>query len=83
MSAASLGLTPRASAPLTPKLGDPRRVVVDIVPVRKFAVPVALATFRTDAALQNVALVKNTRLSTMPLTAAELARIVKLGGTAR
>lgn len=63
-----------------PKLGDPKRVVVDLVPVAALRKPVALATFRTDAALKNVALVRNTRLSTMPLTAAEFARIVKLGG---
>jgi predicted RNA-binding protein with PUA-like domain len=63
-----------------PKLGDPRRVVVDLVPVAALRKPVPLAMFRTDAALQNVALVKNTRLSTMPLTAAEFARVVKLGG---
>ncbi|MEO5618461.1 MAG: EVE domain-containing protein, partial [Candidatus Eisenbacteria bacterium] len=74
-----VGLARAASDPYPdPRLGDAKRVVVDLVPVRKLAAPVPLATFRTDTALKNVALVKNTRLSTMPLTAAELARIAKL-----
>ncbi len=81
---AVVGLARAASDPYAdPKLGDPKRVVVDLEPVRSLASPVALATFRVDAALRGVALVKNTRLSVMPLAARELARIVALGGERR
>ena len=61
-----------------PKQDDPRRVVVDVAPVRALDHPVALSTFRTDAVLATTELVRISRLSVMPLTAAHLARIEKL-----
>ncbi len=61
-----------------PKLGDPRRVVVDLKPARPFAAPVALATFKQDAVLRTTELVRISRLSVMPLTDAQLARLVAL-----
>lgn len=61
-----------------PALDDPRRVVVDLVPVRALKQPVALATFRKDPVLATTELVRLSRLSVMPLTAAHLARIEKL-----
>jgi len=79
-----VGLARAASAPYPdPRLGDAKRVVVDLVPLRALAWPVPLAVFRTDPTLRNVALVKNTRISVMPLAAAELARVLELGGTSR
>jgi predicted RNA-binding protein with PUA-like domain len=81
---AAVGLARAASAPYPdPRLGDPRRVVVDLVPVGAFAHPVPLAAFRTDPALEGVALVRNTRLSVMPLRSTEVARVLKLGGAKR
>jgi len=81
---AVVGVARAASDPYPdPKLGDPRRAVVDLVPLRALARPVPLAVFRADPKLGNVALVKNTRLSVMPLAAAELARVLELGGAAR
>ena len=77
---AAIGLATAASAPYPdPKLGDPKRVVVDLVAGRALKHPVPLATFRSDPLLKDVALVKNTRLSVMPLAAKALARLIALG----
>ena len=61
-----------------PRLGDPKRFVVDLAPVRALEQPVALATFRADPVLATTELVRISRLSVMPLTPAHLARIEKL-----
>jgi len=74
-----VGLAKAVSDPYPdPKLDDPRRVVVDVAPVRALDHPVALSTFRTDPVLATTELVRISRLSVMPLTAAHLARIEKL-----
>lgn len=52
--------------------------VVQIQPVKKFTRPVTLAQFKADALLKGTALVKQSRLSVVPLTAAEAQRIQKL-----
>jgi predicted RNA-binding protein with PUA-like domain len=76
---AAVGLARAVSAPYAdPKLADARRVVVDLAPVRAFARPVPLARFRSDPALVDVALVRNSRLSVMPLAPAALARLLAL-----
>ena len=59
----------------TPKLGDPKRVVVELEPVRAFATPVPLAVFREDAVLQHTDLVRISRLSVMPLTPEQHERV--------
>jgi len=77
---AAIGVATATSDPYPdPKLGDPKRVVVDLKPGRAFPHPVPLATFRSDPLLHDVALVKNTRLSVMPLAAKALARLIALG----
>jgi predicted RNA-binding protein with PUA-like domain len=63
-----------------PKLSDPRRVVVDLKPVRAFAHPVPLADFRNDPVLETTELVRITRLSVMPLTPAHHARVLERAG---
>jgi predicted RNA-binding protein with PUA-like domain len=63
-----------------PKLGDAKRVVVDLKPVRAFPAPVPLADFRTDAVLKTTELVRISRLSVMPLTAAHHARVLERAG---
>ncbi len=55
--------------------------VVDIAPVKALTVPVSLATIRGDAALAGMALLKRSRLSVVPVTAAELKRVLALGKT--
>ena len=52
---------------------------VDLAPVRAFAAPVTLETIKATPALKNISLLKQSRLSVMPLTAAEFEIIVALG----
>ena len=65
-----------------PTLEDPKRVVVDLVARDAAAAPVALAAFRADAVLKATDLVKNSRLSVMPLSPAQYARVLALAGAA-
>lgn len=52
---------------------------VDLAPVSALKQPVTLATIKATPALKDVPLIRHTRLSVMPLTAAAFATIVKLG----
>lgn len=63
-----------------PKLGDEKRVVVDLAPDRPLPKPVTLATFRADATLRTAELVRLPRLSVMPLTRAQFQRVFELAG---
>ena len=63
-----------------PTLDDARRVVVDLVVREAATTPVALAMFRTDPILKSADLVRNSRLSVMPLSAAQYARVRSLAG---
>ena len=60
-----------------PKLGDSKRVVVDLKPVRAFASTLALSEFRTDPVLKTTELVRNSRLSVMPLTPEHFTRVLE------
>lgn len=53
-------------------------VVVDIKPQKKFKTPVHLETIKTDKILQETALVKQSRLSVMPITPKQADRILEL-----
>jgi predicted RNA-binding protein with PUA-like domain len=55
-----------------------KSAVVDIGPVRKLATPVTLAAIKADPAFKTFALVRMSRLSVMPVTDAEWARIEKM-----
>jgi predicted RNA-binding protein with PUA-like domain len=78
---AAVGLATATSAAYAdPALGDPKLVVVDLAAVRPFARPVPLAEFRSDAVLRGTELVRISRLSVMPLTAAQFARVLELAG---
>jgi predicted RNA-binding protein with PUA-like domain len=63
-----------------PKLGDPKRTVVRLKADRALRTPVPLADFRTDAVLKTSDLVRLPRLSVIPLTAAQHARLLERGG---
>ena len=52
---------------------------VDLAPVRAFTASVTLETIKATATLKNISLLKQSRLSVMPLTAAEFEIIVTLG----
>lgn len=53
---------------------------VELTAVVALAQPVTLAQVKTDAKLQAIALVRQSRLSVMPLRPAEFAQIKQLGG---
>ena len=53
---------------------------VELTAVLALAQPVTLAQVKTDAKLQAIALVRQSRLSVMPLRPAEFAQIKQLGG---
>jgi predicted RNA-binding protein with PUA-like domain len=54
---------------------------VDLEPVKALERPVSLATVKADAKLQDIALVRHSRLSVAPLAAPEFRHILKLAGT--
>ena len=54
-----------------PKLSDPKRVVVDLEPVRPLEAPITLATVKADKRFVDFALVRISRLSVMPVTASQ------------
>ena len=53
---------------------------VDLVPVKKLPKPVTLREIKAKPALKNIALVRQSRLSVMPLAAKDFATIVKMSG---
>src|SRR5690606_2571615 len=64
-----------------PTTDDERWVVVDLAPVESFKKPVTLETIKADHLLGDIALVKQGRLSVMPLKAEEFDRLVALGNS--
>lgn len=57
---------------------DEKWFAVEIKPVEKFAKPVSLEQIKSEAGLQNIALIKQSRLSVMPLSEGEFDLILKL-----
>ena len=55
--------------------------VVDLVPVKALKRPVTLEQIKADKVLQNMKLVRQSRLSVTPLTEAELKRLLLLSET--
>lgn len=64
-----------------PTAEDEAWCCVDLMPIRPLRVPVSLAAIKHDKALKDIALVRQTRLSVMPITSAEFNRVLKLGET--
>ena len=64
-----------------PTTDDARWVAVDVEPVRPLAKPVTLGQIRSDTRLNDIALVRQSRLSVVPLTRPEFQRVLKLGAT--
>ena len=63
----------------TAKEGD--WVCVDLVPVKALKRPVGLDAIKADKILQEMPLVRQSRLSVMPLTEAQSRRLLELGET--
>lgn len=61
-----------------PTTDDTKWVVVDLVPVRKLDRPVSLEEIKNDVILQYVGLVRQGRLSVMPLKIDEFDRIIEM-----
>ena len=61
-----------------PTTTDPNWVVVDLSPFKTLSKPVTLEDIKADKKLQNIALVKQGRLSVMPLTNTEFDRILEM-----
>jgi predicted RNA-binding protein with PUA-like domain len=55
--------------------------VVDIAPVAPLKVAVTLDAIREDASLSDIALLKRSRISVVPVSKEHFARILKLGKT--
>jgi predicted RNA-binding protein with PUA-like domain len=53
---------------------------VDLAPVRRLPCPVTLAEIKAKPQLKNIALVRQSRLSVMPLSAKGFQTIVKMAG---
>lgn len=62
-----------------PTTADERWSVVDIEPVETLAVPITLSEMKQDKKLQDMALMKQSRLSVMPVMKKEFDRIIKKG----
>lgn len=55
-------------------------VAVELTPLKPLSKPVTLAQIKAEKSLQEIGLVRQGRLSVMPLKPAEFDRIMKLGG---
>ncbi|MDH5458859.1 MAG: EVE domain-containing protein [Nitrospinota bacterium] len=64
-----------------PTTDDPAWVVVDLKPIKSLKVPVTLAQIKSHPKLNEIALVKQSRLSVIPLTQSEFKIILELGKT--
>lgn len=62
-----------------PTADDPQWVAVDIKPVRPLKKAVELTSMRDQPKLSNLLLIKQSRLSVVPLTREEFETIVKMG----
>lgn len=63
-----------------PSAGNPKLVVVDLVPVRALPHPVPLAAIKADPRLLTMDLVRISRLSVMPVSKAQWSIILKAAG---
>jgi predicted RNA-binding protein with PUA-like domain len=63
-----------------PTTDDARWVAVELAAVKRLKKPVTLEQIKADPALRDIPLVRQSRLSVMPLDEAAFKRIEKLGG---
>ena len=68
----------RAAYP-DPTADEPGWVAVELKAVRALELPVTLLQIKADPALASILLVRNSRLSVMPLSREAFARIVEMG----
>ncbi len=78
-SVVGLARVARAAFP-DPTADEEGWVAVELTPIKPLARPVTLTEIKADVVLKDIALVRQSRLSVMPLKPAEFSRIRKLGG---
>ncbi|MGB9739980.1 MAG: EVE domain-containing protein [Chloroflexus aggregans] len=79
----AVGLAQIVSDPYPdPKQHDPRLVVVDVVPLQPLNRPVTLAAIKADPFFADFALVRQGRLSVVPVTPAQWERLLAMAETA-
>lgn len=77
----AVGLAELTSAPYPdPQLGDPKLIVVDLRPLQPLPRPVELAAIKADPFFAEFALVRQGRLSVVPVTPEQWARLMALAG---
>ena len=75
----AVGLAEVTSAPYAdPALDDPKLVVVDLRPLRELPRPVELAAIKADPFFADFALVRQGRLSVVPVTDEQWARLLAM-----
>ncbi|WGQ08741.1 EVE domain-containing protein [Pedobacter gandavensis] len=62
-----------------PTTDDVKWVVVDLAPVEALKTPVSLEQIKAEESLQDISLVRQGRLSVMPLKAEEFDKILEMG----
>jgi predicted RNA-binding protein with PUA-like domain len=72
----------RAAYP-DPTAGDERFVVVDVAPVKLLGRPVTLGAIKADERFADWALVRQSRLSVMPVSGEQWAWLLEMGQTAQ
>ncbi len=79
----AVGLAQIVSDPYPdPKQHDPRLVVVDVVPLQPLNRPVTLAAIKADPFFADFALVRQGRLSVVPVTLTQWERLLAMAETA-
>jgi predicted RNA-binding protein with PUA-like domain len=79
----AVGVAEITSAPYPdPRAGDPKLVVVDVRPLRRLPRPVTLGAIKADAAFADFALVRQGRLSVVPVAPAYWQRLLAMAGEA-
>jgi predicted RNA-binding protein with PUA-like domain len=64
-----------------PTADEGQWVAVDLTPVKSLAIPVTLSQIKADKILKEMVLVKQSRLSVVPVTGAQFTRLLELSET--
>jgi predicted RNA-binding protein with PUA-like domain len=76
-----VGLARVTSAPyVDPKRGDPKLAVVDVEVDHRLPKTVSLATIKADPAFADLAIVRQPRLSVIPVPEAQWKKLLAMGG---
>jgi len=79
----AVGLAEITSAPYAdPQAGDPKLVVVDLRPLRRLSQPVTLAAVKADPEFADFVLVRQGRLSVVPVTPEQWGKLLLMAGEA-